>query len=398
MAEYTPELSKAVLDAIYRKIQEDEARKVAEARGLAVTRGLGTGSTFESGLIGDAGRGATQAKTDAMVQLAIENAARQREERLLADDRAYRSAEAEKDRAARSQEAASQREFGVEQGRLDREANEEIARDQAKNNLLMAGGQLGGSLLTGLFRGRGGAPAAMPGGAGSLLNLAPGGVGSTLTGGAPGAMGAIGLGKLALGAGAMAASAGISSGAGQLLGKGLFKSNRARTGARKGAQIGGIAGTALGMPLIGGMGGAVIGGAGKKIKKLFCFDPETLVELPNGDTLAIGEIWPGMEIKGGTVESIRYAVTDDGTVYDYSGVIVTGSHAVNEDGKWLRVETSAKAVPVPGKRLVVSLVTTEHRIYINGITFADEHETDLYEQLSLEDSLKRLNLLEQAVK
>lgn len=129
----------------------------------------------------------------------------------------------------------------------------------------------------------------------------------------------------------------------------------------------------------------------KSISKAFCFDGETPVEMVDGSKVVIKDIKLGDRIKGGgMVLSTRQSLTSNGTRYDYNGVIVTGFHAVKEK-KWLRVRDSAHARRIDGGGTVYSLVTTLHRIYVNGIQFADEHETDMYEHLSINESLNELN-------
>lgn len=126
------------------------------------------------------------------------------------------------------------------------------------------------------------------------------------------------------------------------------------------------------------------------IKKAFCFDGSTLVEMSDGSKKAIKDITLGEHTKGGVVESTRQSYTAPGTRYDYKGTMVTGSHAVKED-IWRRVADSKYARPLVGSGVVYSLVTSNHRIIIDGITFADEHETDQYEILTLDQSLATLN-------
>lgn len=136
---------------------------------------------------------------------------------------------------------------------------------------------------------------------------------------------------------------------------------------------------------------------GSTIKKAFCFDGDTLVDIGNGVKQAIKDIKLGSYIDGGVVFSTRQSITEDGTRYNYKGVTVTGSHAVLEDGEWKRVEDTRYAVPINGAGIVYSLVTSSHRIFIDGIEFADEHETDMYETLTMDQSIQELNRQENLV-
>lgn len=78
-------------------------------------------------------------------------------------------------------------------------------------------------------------------------------------------------------------------------------------------------------------------------------------------------------------------------LYDYCGVIVTGSHAVKEDGVWRRVAHSEKAVLSNcDEEIVYNYSCTSHRIIINGIEFADFDEVD-DPTADLDESLNILN-------
>lgn len=126
------------------------------------------------------------------------------------------------------------------------------------------------------------------------------------------------------------------------------------------------------------------------IVNVFCFHPDTLVTMADGSQMPICRIGVGDLTKGGKVLATTRAVAQD--FYWYNGVIVTGKHAVKESGEWVRVENSKL-----GHRfaylteIVCNLVTENHRIYANGIEFADQHETDMYESLDMNESLQELN-------
>lgn len=411
MAEYTPELDEQVLEAIRRRIAEQEAQQVSAARGDATARGL-TGSTFEATRVGLANKAAQTAQTDAMVQMALERANMAREERLIREGQQYSSMEAEKNRIFQSGQAA--------------EENQNQLMSSGIEGLTGLGGQLGmmyAGKKMGLF-GNGGQQIYDPKTGEQVMKFDP------TTGKAiPGSSGGVPIGgasPLSLGArlftpggGGGASGFGLSAGGiavgalgggylGQNLGNSIFKSKVAEARARKGASIGAGVGTAAGTifgpagSAIGGvLGGAIGQGIGgltksapakaisKGFKKVFCFHPDTLIEMADGSELPIWKISLGDLTKGGVVESVRFANAADR--FSYNGVIVTGSHAVKENDKWIRVEDSDDALPVAGKGIVFSLVTSLHRVYANGIEFSDEHETDDYEELSIHESLEALN-------
>lgn len=131
----------------------------------------------------------------------------------------------------------------------------------------------------------------------------------------------------------------------------------------------------------------------KTVANLFCFHPWTLIEMADGSLQPIFRIQVGDNTRGGKVMATTRGV---GThFYWYNGVLVTGKHAVKEDGWWVRVENSKQARKFNYlTEVVCNLVTESHRIFSNGVEFADEHETDQYEYLNLDDSIAEMNKLE----
>ena len=112
----------------------------------------------------------------------------------------------------------------------------------------------------------------------------------------------------------------------------------------------------------GGMGGFTGGG--------FCFDPNTLVEMLDGTEKPIKDIKLGDETKGGEVTGVfQFKASDE--IHNYKGVTVAGSHYVKEDGKFIMVQDSPISFKIDKIPVVHSLDTTERRIWIKGIEFAD---------------------------
>ena len=126
------------------------------------------------------------------------------------------------------------------------------------------------------------------------------------------------------------------------------------------------------------------------IKNLFCFHPDTQIEMADGSTKAICKVDIGDKTKGGLVIATTRGIGQG--FYWYSGVLVTAKHAVKEDGIWVRIENSKNGHLFPYlTEVVCNLVTDKHRIWANGIEFADERENDNYENLNLQESLDALN-------
>ena len=137
-------------------------------------------------------------------------------------------------------------------------------------------------------------------------------------------------------------------------------------------------GSAIGMA-VGGPVGGVVGGV---IGSVFgCFLPDTKVTMSNGTTKNIIDINLNDNIKiGGRVFAhAKFLITD---LYNYKGIKVSGSHMVNENNKWLRVEESKLAKSLGNKEhTVYTLGTDNRRILINNILFTDYFEVDEKEEL-----------------
>ncbi len=102
----------------------------------------------------------------------------------------------------------------------------------------------------------------------------------------------------------------------------------------------------------------------------FCFDPDTLVKMYDGTEKKIKDIKLGDQTKGGEVTGVfQFKASDE--IHDYKGVTVAGSHYVKEDGKFIMVQDSPIAVKIDKIPVVHSLDTTERRIFIKDIEFAD---------------------------
>ncbi len=383
----TPELNQATLDKLLKRLDDERLLRLSQARGMAVNQGLGLGSTIEGQGIGQANKIYADAGNDAALGISTAAAESARQDRLSREAQAYQAAEQEKQRIFQANQEALNRTFQGEQGQLSRDADAANSRRSGRDSLLGGALGAGGSVLGGLFR--------SGGGLGSLFGVGATGANATSTGiasslglpaGGVGTGGAGSTGLFAPIAGAAALNLG-AMGLGQKLGSQIGGFSK---GANYGSKIGGL----FGGP-VGALTGGVVGGSVKKVssavKKAFCFDPTTMIEMADGSIQPISQIELGDETKGGVVLSIRRSLTEDGTRFYYKGVIVTGSHAVREGKRWTRVENSEWAQPLEGAGIVISLVTDMNRIFINGMEFADEHEGPFYEDLTIEQSLDALN-------
>lgn len=287
---------------------------------------------------------------------------------------------------------------------LARELAGQQQRSQLTNSLIGVGGNLGGLYLgSKLFGGAaaggglGGSTAgilggftpgllggvASPGAGAAGSTLFPGGIGSVGTAGGVQGGGLAGFGGL----GGLAAIGGAGIGASM-----LSKAVQNRVGSNLGTTFGNIAGT-IANPIGAQLNKAkdIIKNPAKAISNAFCFEANTPITMDDGSQRPISQLYIGAETKGGVVVSLRTAKAESGTRYLYKGIRTTAKHAVKEDGKWIRIEDSSHSGLMAGSGIVWSIVTDKHRVWINGIEMADEHETDRYEELSLTQSLEALN-------
>ena len=120
----------------------------------------------------------------------------------------------------------------------------------------------------------------------------------------------------------------------------------------------------------GGNGGGSKGGGGESGYGGFCFDPNTLVQMANGGEKKIKDIQLGDQTKGGEVTGVfQFKASDE--IHNYKGVTVAGSHYVKENGKFIMVQDSPISFKIDKIPVVYSLDTTDRRIFIKDIEFAD---------------------------
>jgi hypothetical protein len=103
--------------------------------------------------------------------------------------------------------------------------------------------------------------------------------------------------------------------------------------------------------------------------EVFCFSPNTQILLVNGLTKPISQIKVGDVLPhGAKVEGILLTTRNaEVPMFDYKGVLVSGSHLVWENHKWISVNCSDKAhtTEYDGERLY-SLRTTSREIFAKG--------------------------------
>ena len=105
-----------------------------------------------------------------------------------------------------------------------------------------------------------------------------------------------------------------------------------------------------------------------------CFLKGTPITMADGSTKPVEQVDLGDKVaEGGKVFAAgRFLVNN---LYDYKGIKVSGSHMVNEDGNWTRIEDSKQGKPLGDDEHTVYVFGAENRrILINGILFTDYFE------------------------
>lgn len=135
------------------------------------------------------------------------------------------------------------------------------------------------------------------------------------------------------------------------------------SGAAVGAAIGSV------VPGIGTIVGGLIGG-------IFCYIAGTLVRMSDGTLKPVEEIELGDDLLlGGDVLGRGEAYGVD--LRRYRGTVVEASHAVFEDGRFIRVRDSALGQErVAGHAIVYPIVTTTHVMVLETHIAADFAEID----------------------
>jgi hypothetical protein len=122
-----------------------------------------------------------------------------------------------------------------------------------------------------------------------------------------------------------------------------------------------------------------------------CFTADTRFKMIDGSFKPIKDIQLGEILhEGGKVYFTTKSLTTD--LYVYNGQdSVSGTHAIKEDGKWIRVQDSEKAKKISGEWEVYNIGCENHIMMTDKNIYSDFFETDFYEDLTIEQSLKVLN-------
>lgn len=139
-------------------------------------------------------------------------------------------------------------------------------------------------------------------------------------------------------------------------------------------------------------GGSYVGYAryGSSYGGYYCFPGETEIVMADGSSKAISEVQIGEHTKGGKITGLHTFDGSDSQMYEYHGVVVAGSHTVQENGVWMKVKDSEKAKEIDDKfDVLYDIDTSAHRIYTTKnpkIKFAD------YEEVGYNAEIEKLEL------
>jgi len=125
---------------------------------------------------------------------------------------------------------------------------------------------------------------------------------------------------------------------------------------------------------------------------LFCFVAGTPITMADGSIKPVEEIDLLEDCAGGGIVTGK-GVTLSDNIYDYEGVGVTGSHAVYEDGVWIRVSDSKKGKYIDRKEFtkVYIINNMKHQLRVNDVIFADYGEVTDSEEMTAQGRLDYLN-------
>jgi hypothetical protein len=129
------------------------------------------------------------------------------------------------------------------------------------------------------------------------------------------------------------------------------------------------------------------------LPKLRCFDEYTLISLENKDKIHIKNINVGDKLSNGSYVTAKIQVTSANLkIYQLGNIIVSESHLVKYNGKWIRVveHPDAKEI-IYNKEFLYCLNTSNKIMEIDGFVFSDWDEI-------IEDKLSILNKYNKNIK
>ena len=107
---------------------------------------------------------------------------------------------------------------------------------------------------------------------------------------------------------------------------------------------------------------------------LLCFDENTEIDIPNGLTKKIKYIQLGDRLLNNSkvIGTLEFSA-ENVDMYSYNNIIVSGTHLVNENNSWIRVNQSKSSQKLRNytNKTIHCLITSNNLITINNIIFRD---------------------------
>jgi len=108
-----------------------------------------------------------------------------------------------------------------------------------------------------------------------------------------------------------------------------------------------------------------------------CFDKNTKLKMNGGTIKTISEISVGEKLENGDlITAIMKLDARESTMYDLDGILVSGTHSVYHEGKWVFISEHPCAMKVSdySEPVIYCLNTSSKRIIIEGFLFMDWDE------------------------
>ena len=113
-----------------------------------------------------------------------------------------------------------------------------------------------------------------------------------------------------------------------------------------------------------------------KIPKLRCFDEFTLITLIDGNNIYIKDIQVGDKLENGSYVTSKFKVTSANMkIYILNNIIVSESHLVKYNSKWIRVNEHPSAKKIKYDNPFLYCLNTSNKIIeLNKMVFSDWDE------------------------
>jgi hypothetical protein len=138
-----------------------------------------------------------------------------------------------------------------------------------------------------------------------------------------------------------------------------------------------------------------------KIPKVKCFDKNVLIKMNNGEKRKIMDIQVGDILENNNKVTATFKVATEGSTIlrlcsEGNDIIVSDSHLIKYDDKWIRMFEHPEAFKVKGynEPYLYCLNTSNKNIIINNYEFSDWDEIENFEHIDKSYNNKQLNIKE----